>query len=151
MQKVIAAMLAAVSLSAFAADGDGIKPIPKTSKEAFAQCEEYNTRLSNTYDCRDDFVYKSMKETEARDAAEARARADRSAARAAAEAAAKAQAAKPSPRIGMSKATVVESTNWGKPYKVHRTTTVSGTQEQWVYGSSQYLYFTNGVLTAIQD
>lgn len=135
---IITVMLAAVTLHVAA---DEIKPIPKTSKETLAQCEATNKNLGITEDCREtDFVYKSLKETEARNAA-AKAKAD----------AAKVQAAKPSPRIGMSKMAVIENTNWGKPYKINRTITASGTHEQWLYGSDQYLYFTNGTLTAIQD
>lgn len=59
--------------------------------------------------------------------------------------------AMPSPRIGMTWQTVVHETNWGRPYDVNRTTTRWGTREQWVYGDRRYLYFENGVLTAIQD
>lgn len=40
---------------------------------------------------------------------------------------------------------------WGKPEKVNRTTTKSGSSEQWVYEDRpNYLYFVNGKLTAIQ-
>lgn len=148
-EAIFTLMLAAVSLNVVA---DEIKPIPKTSKEALAQCEATNRNLGITEDCREtDFVYKSLKETEARNAA---AKADAAKAQAAAKAkadAARAQAAKPSPRIGMSKMDVIENTNWGKAYQINRTITASGTQEQWVYGSGQYLYFRNGTLTAIQD
>lgn len=59
--------------------------------------------------------------------------------------------AMPPPRIGMTKAQVINQTSWGRAYDVHRTTTASGTREQWVYGNRRYLYFDNGVLTAIQD
>jgi hypothetical protein len=45
----------------------------------------------------------------------------------------------------------VQETRWGRPQSKNRTTTVHGTSEQWVYGNGRYLYFTNGVLTAIQD
>ena len=61
------------------------------------------------------------------------------------------QAAKPHPRIGMTQQQVVNDTNWGRPYDVNRTTSRSGVREQWVYGVRRYLYFDNGVLTAIQD
>ena len=61
------------------------------------------------------------------------------------------RAALPAPRLGMTRQQVVNESNWGRPYDVHRTTTVSGVREQWVYGDSRYLYFENGVLTAIQD
>lgn len=52
--------------------------------------------------------------------------------------------------IGMS-AKQVRASNWGAPYSVNRTTTANGVSEQWVYGSSSYLYFQNGRLTAIQN
>ena len=57
----------------------------------------------------------------------------------------------PGVRVGMSKKTVLEKTNWGKPLEVNTTTTSAGTREQWVYGSQSYLYFVNGVLTVIQN
>lgn len=41
--------------------------------------------------------------------------------------------------------------SWGSPEDVNRTTRSSGVHEQWVYGSGSYLYFDNGVLTAIQN
>ena len=40
---------------------------------------------------------------------------------------------------------------WGEPYRVNRTIVSGTTHEQWVYGWTHYLYFDNGVLTAIQD
>ncbi len=61
------------------------------------------------------------------------------------------QAAKPSPRIGMTRQQVVNDTHWGRPYDINRTTSSSGVREQWVYGNRRYLYFDNGVLTVIQD
>lgn len=66
---------------------------------------------------------------------------------------AKAQAehkAKGGVRIGMSKEDVLKS-NWGKPESVNKTTSASGVKEQWVYGGRNYLYFTNGILTGIQN
>jgi hypothetical protein len=53
-------------------------------------------------------------------------------------------------RVGMTKEDVLAS-SWGRPESVNTTTTVHGTREQWVYGSGNYLYFENGVLTAIQN
>lgn len=52
--------------------------------------------------------------------------------------------------IGMS-ATDVLDHGWCKPNSVNRTTTASGTSEQWVYGGRNYLYFTDGMLTSIQN
>lgn len=57
----------------------------------------------------------------------------------------------PGVRIGMTASQVINNSNWGRPYEVNRTTTAHGTWEQWVYGSRNYLYFTNGILTAIQN
>ena len=57
----------------------------------------------------------------------------------------------PGVRIGDSTDHVTKNTSWGRPDSVNRTTTSAGTREQWVYGSRNYLYFTNGVLTAIQN
>jgi hypothetical protein len=51
--------------------------------------------------------------------------------------------------LGMSRDDVMAS-SWGRPNEVHRTTTATGTHEQWVYGGG-YLYFDNGVLTAVQN
>ena len=51
--------------------------------------------------------------------------------------------------IGMSQQDVVDS-SWGRPSKINRTTTSTLRHEQWIYGGS-YLYFDNGILTAIQD
>jgi hypothetical protein len=59
-------------------------------------------------------------------------------------------AALPGVRIGMSADAVLTKSSWGKPASVNRTTTAYGTREQWVYGGN-YLYFTNGILTAIQN
>jgi hypothetical protein len=61
----------------------------------------------------------------------------------------KLQAQKGGVRIGMSKKQVLNS-SWGEPSDINRTITKAGTREQWVYDGS-YLYFDNGVLTAIQD
>ena len=53
----------------------------------------------------------------------------------------------------MSQQDVLDS-SWGRPHKVNKTTTVTGTREEWVYGEygeQGFLYFDNGVLTAIQN
>ena len=57
----------------------------------------------------------------------------------------------PGVRIGMTSNQVINQTSWGRPSSVNRTTTSAGTREQWVYGSRTYLYFTNSILTAIQN
>ncbi len=53
-------------------------------------------------------------------------------------------------RIGMSAKHVREKTDWGEPNYINATITAKGKREQWVYGDGDYLYFTNGILTAIQ-
>lgn len=53
-------------------------------------------------------------------------------------------------RLGMTQDDVLAS-SWGRPERVNRTITASGTSEQWVYGGHNYLYFENGVLTSIQN
>lgn len=58
---------------------------------------------------------------------------------------------KPGARIGMSAKQVRESTSWGEPEKINRTTSARGTHEQWVYGGGNYLYFRNGKLVTIQN
>lgn len=52
--------------------------------------------------------------------------------------------------IGMSMPQVLAS-SWGKPKDIRRTTTANTEREQWIYGGGNYLYFTNGKLTAIQN
>lgn len=61
------------------------------------------------------------------------------------------RAALPSPKLGMTQQQIVDQSNWGRPIDINRTITATGTREQWVYGNRRYLYFQNGVLTAIQD
>ena len=39
---------------------------------------------------------------------------------------------------------------WGNPENINQTITKFGVHEQWVYGGGNYLYFENGILTAIQ-
>ena len=52
--------------------------------------------------------------------------------------------------IGMTKQQVLDSM-WGSPEKINTTTTKYGVSEQWVYPNYNYLYFENGILTAIQN
>lgn len=65
--------------------------------------------------------------------------------------ASEARARRPGVKIGMTEKQVIEKTSWGAPEKVNRTTSASGVREQWVFGGGNYLYFTNGRLTAIQN
>ena len=51
--------------------------------------------------------------------------------------------------LGMTKEDVISS-SWGRPSKINKTHTSEGTREQWIYNNN-YLYFENGVLTAIQN
>src|SRR5690606_22229540 len=57
---------------------------------------------------------------------------------------------KKDPQLGMTPEEVKEST-WGKPNSINRTTTNYGTSEQWVYKYDRYIYFDDGLVTAIQD
>jgi hypothetical protein len=57
----------------------------------------------------------------------------------------------PGVRIGMTSSDVLNKSNWGRPESINRTTTSAGSREQWIYGSRNYLYFNNGILTAIQN
>lgn len=53
------------------------------------------------------------------------------------------------PVIGMTEDEVLAS-SWGRPSSRNTTTTKGGIHEQWVYRRG-YLYFDNGILTAIQE
>lgn len=53
-------------------------------------------------------------------------------------------------KLGMT-AKAVEASNWGKPEKINRTTTAQGVTEQWCYGAGEYIYFTKGKVSAIQN
>lgn len=53
------------------------------------------------------------------------------------------------PSIGMTEDEVLAST-WGAPTKRNKTTTSSHEREQWVY-SDGYIYFTDGIVTSIQE
>lgn len=55
----------------------------------------------------------------------------------------------PEPAIGMSEIEVMAST-WGYPKHINKTTTKYGKSEQWVYDKG-YIYFENGIVTAIQE
>ena len=52
-------------------------------------------------------------------------------------------------RLGMSEQDALDS-SWGKPMHINTTTNAIGTHAQWVYGNG-YLYFTDGVLTSVQN
>ncbi|WP_409174828.1 hypothetical protein [Brevibacillus fortis] len=54
------------------------------------------------------------------------------------------------PQIGMTAEEVLK-TRWGTPEDINTTTTVYGTNEQWVYSSDRYVYIENGVVTTIQE
>lgn len=60
-------------------------------------------------------------------------------------------AKKPNARIGMTKNQILNQSNWGQPYDINTTIDAYGTFEQWIYDGDQYLYFTNGRLTTIQQ
>ena len=52
-------------------------------------------------------------------------------------------------RVGWSQEKCLES--WGKPEQINKTIGIWGVHEQWVYSIDCYLYFGDGVLTAIQN
>lgn len=54
------------------------------------------------------------------------------------------------PKIGMTVEEVEEST-WGSPEKVHKYTYAWGVKEQWCYSGYRYIYFENGIVTAISE
>lgn len=54
------------------------------------------------------------------------------------------------PKIGMTK-TQVETSTWGKPTKINKTTYAWGVTEQWCYPNYKYIYFEDGIVTAIQE
>lgn len=62
----------------------------------------------------------------------------------------KAEARKKGVSIGMTREQV-KASSWGRPTRVNTTTSAYGDREQWVYGSRNYLYFENGILTTIQN
>lgn len=51
--------------------------------------------------------------------------------------------------IGMTKEQVIAG--WGRPQSVNKMTTANGTRDQWVYNIKTYVYFENGICTAIQN
>ena len=51
--------------------------------------------------------------------------------------------------VGMSQNDVLLS-SWGRPDHINRSEYSWGNTEQWVYSTGNYLYFRNGVLSAIQ-
>ncbi len=53
-------------------------------------------------------------------------------------------------KIGMNVDDVLSS-KWGKPDRINKTTTKYGTTEQWCYENNNYVYFTNGIVTSIQE
>lgn len=56
---------------------------------------------------------------------------------------------KVAPRIGMTEKQVLNST-WGSPNKRNVDEYAWGVEEQWVYDDMGYIYFENGIVTAIQ-
>ncbi|MCH5263912.1 MAG: hypothetical protein J1F42_13465 [Lachnospiraceae bacterium] len=54
------------------------------------------------------------------------------------------------PKIGMT-ADEVKASNWGSPEKINKTTYEWGVTEQWCYPNYKYIYFEDGIVTAIQE
>lgn len=80
----------------------------------------------------------------------AKAAAAAKAARSASAAAGKENSPRPGVHIGITAAEALRS-SWGRPDHVNRTITALGVDEQWVYPNGNFLYFENGILTAIQN
>lgn len=57
---------------------------------------------------------------------------------------------KKTPQIGMTAEEVRQST-WGEPQDINKTTYSWGVKEQWCYSGYRYIYFEDGVVTAIQE
>ncbi|WP_273401716.1 hypothetical protein [Traorella massiliensis] len=57
---------------------------------------------------------------------------------------------KPKPALNMTEEEVLNS-SWGEPDDINVDYYTWGTTEQWVYSSRGYIYFENGVVTAIQE
>jgi hypothetical protein len=86
----------------------------------------------------------------AREAEERKAHKEQAAKQAKLDAAEKARKKREGVSIGMTQQDALDS-SWGKPERINRTVTANGVREQWVYGNGNYLYFTNGILTAYQN
>lgn len=54
------------------------------------------------------------------------------------------------PQIGMTAEEVRQST-WGEPSDINKTTYAWGIKEQWCYSGYRYIYFEDGIVTAIQE
>lgn len=54
------------------------------------------------------------------------------------------------PMLGMT-TNEVENSAWGKPDTINKTTYAWGTTEQWCYSDNKYVYFDNGIVTAISE
>lgn len=53
-------------------------------------------------------------------------------------------------RVGLT-AEGVRKSCWGKPSRINETLTGTHRHEQWVYSPGHYVYFTDGIVTAIQS
>ena len=60
------------------------------------------------------------------------------------------ESSKEEPCIGMTHEEVEKST-WGMPDDINKTTYSWGTTEQWCYSNNKYIYFDNGIVTAISE
>ena len=58
------------------------------------------------------------------------------------------EVAPPTVRVGMTADQTREV--WGSPSRVNRTESAYGIREQWVYGTSRYVYLRNGVVESVQ-
>jgi hypothetical protein len=53
-------------------------------------------------------------------------------------------------KIGIGMTAEMVRRSWGNPERINTTITAAGTSEQWVYGLQNYVYLTNGRVTAMQ-
>jgi len=134
----------------YASDGDEAKLLQKEKIEAYRKDEEENARWQKIYEeenRKKELVRKEQQRKEAeRRGKEAEIRKARIA-----QFPIEIQDAinKKSVLIGMTQDQARLA--WGNPEKINRTITKLGVHEQWVYGGGNYLYFENGILTAIQN
>lgn len=103
----------------------------------------YNNATSEVNRIEAERKAKEEAERKAREKKEAEERAKR-------EAEEKARKKREGVTIGMTQQEVRDSM-WGEPQSINRTVTAGHVYEQWVYGYPNYLYFTDGILTSIQN
>lgn len=120
------------------AQGQPFVEPPDTTAEQCAEAKRINEEVLPAK------LATESREYEARKAAEARVKAQRE------QAALAAWRRRAVPTIGMT-AKQVEDSRWGLPSHRNITRDARGVHEQWVYGSGDYIYLSNGKVTSIQE